>query len=588
MSFAERWMQPEAFISKFMETDAAAQQHTRKSDTGVCDDIQHDRCDQENTERRSLSMDPVGALVFETGRSPETAPPRLSESPESEHVSAQGIGMWTVSEGGHSATPTKQRLSTDRVSSSSGTLEYNVSSVSSSALHSAPTSTLFTNEVVSTSHKMADYLSTLPANSYTHPEAASYSRTPDRIRQKSQFLVSESTPGSLVKHVIQAGLETPQPASEIKRSLNQHNNAITAPPLNDAPLVSSLSYHHPQRITYHARDRDRHSADQHQRPSSDSASKQRFEQNQSHEDCEDDIVVPDIDDIASGQPRPWQSSVSSRLIIQPGSDTSFRYSLAFEDPTLEGEHDHQPLQAQSVNPTMNTIAATQHAALQDQYHISRNMTNFTQQAAQPARSASSPTFEAEAIPNGGWVDHNFLQTAPAPVQQQQHQHGFNQTVVLEFKMQRKLRFKSNGVVVMVGQCVVVQLANCHVDMGQCCGVYSYAKRHRIPRGTGFGDAGAVLRVANEADCKVLNELIPALEERSLSKAHQLVHFLHLPFAVADAEFQFDCKVVIIYYSLVTSQSTTITPNISRLKRELSHAINAKVILEQVVPIERQS
>ena len=94
----------------------------------------------------------------------------------------------------------------------------------------------------------------------------------------------------------------------------------------------------------------------------------------------------------------------------------------------------------------------------------------------------------------------------------------------------------------------------------------------------------MLRLANEDDCRVINDVIPEKEENALAKAHQLVHFLHMPFTCIDAEFQFDLKVVNLYYTLTPQAYTSVIPNVSRLQRELGFLLKAKVHLEQLVPV----
>jgi len=199
-------------------------------------------------------------------------------------------------------------------------------------------------------------------------------------------------------------------------------------------------------------------------------------------------------------------------------------------------------------------------------------------------SAKSPTAAAPGGSSPTSSEGRGETTTMRPVLQPSR-IDFTSIVVLEFKMGRRLRFKSNGIKVTAGQWVVVQLdSNGHVDMGQCVGVYSFAERGAIPRGCGFNEAGVVVRTADASDCERMNDALPKAEQQALQKAHQLIHFLHLPFQVIDAEFQFDLKAVIIFYSLAPQEYTSMVPNVSRLQRELSHSLKARVVLEQLVPV----
>jgi hypothetical protein len=162
-------------------------------------------------------------------------------------------------------------------------------------------------------------------------------------------------------------------------------------------------------------------------------------------------------------------------------------------------------------------------------------------------------------------------------------------VVVEFKQERRMRFKCAAAVAgqqppQVGQYVVVEyeLGN-GVDCGLCVGVFTPKQRHLIPRDWDCGCVvGQVLRLATPSDCIKINEEMPDLEARALERAHNMVHFLHLPFDVIDAEFQFDLTVVRIFYSLAPREHTTAAPNMSRLQRELGFFLKAKVVLEQMV------
>eukprot|EP00672_Neobodo_designis_P018948 CAMPEP_0174854576 /NCGR_PEP_ID=MMETSP1114-20130205/31710_1 /TAXON_ID=312471 /ORGANISM="Neobodo designis, Strain CCAP 1951/1" /LENGTH=475 /DNA_ID=CAMNT_0016089277 /DNA_START=132 /DNA_END=1559 /DNA_ORIENTATION=+ len=161
-------------------------------------------------------------------------------------------------------------------------------------------------------------------------------------------------------------------------------------------------------------------------------------------------------------------------------------------------------------------------------------------------------------------------------------------IVLEFKMDRRRRFRCPrpdvARAITPDQWVVVQLDNGGVDMGTCVEVYTANDRLSIPKHYGHGECGSVLRLANEDDCRVINDVIPEKEENALAKAHQLVHFLHMPFTCIDAEFQFDLKVVNLYYTLTPQAYTSVIPNVSRLQRELGFLLKAKVHLEQLVPV----
>jgi hypothetical protein len=161
-------------------------------------------------------------------------------------------------------------------------------------------------------------------------------------------------------------------------------------------------------------------------------------------------------------------------------------------------------------------------------------------------------------------------------------------VILEFKMDRRRRFRCPHELapqLKADDWVVVQLDNGCVDMGSCIEVHQPTERMTIPRHYGHGECGTVLRQADEEDCRVLNEVIPEKEELALAKAHQLVHFLHMPFTCIDAEFQFDLKAVNLYYTLTPQAHTSIMPNVSRLQRELGFLLKAKVHLEQLVPVD---
>ena len=163
-------------------------------------------------------------------------------------------------------------------------------------------------------------------------------------------------------------------------------------------------------------------------------------------------------------------------------------------------------------------------------------------------------------------------------------HTRDITVVLEFKMKRLVRFRCPPDVgcIALQQFCVVQFEHTNIeDAGMCVAMYTWQDRHNIPRSLGLSDSGVVLRLASEADCDVINEQLPALEEVALAHGHQLIHFLHLPFVCVDAEYTFDRRQVKMFYSLAPQASTSIVPNFSRFQRELAFKLGCKVTLEQV-------
>lgn len=182
-------------------------------------------------------------------------------------------------------------------------------------------------------------------------------------------------------------------------------------------------------------------------------------------------------------------------------------------------------------------------------------------------------------------------TSPSNAMASFHAHAMGRDpgamVLLEFKMDRVQRFRSNGVTVTKDQWVVVRLDNGGIDMGVCVGVYASHERHLIPKNYSCTEwSGVVLRLADTEDCQRLNDVIPDRERDVLAKAHQLVHFLHMPFTCIDVEFQFDLKSVILFYTLTPQAYTSIMPNVPRLQRELGFFAKAKVVLEQLVPVDQ--
>jgi hypothetical protein len=161
------------------------------------------------------------------------------------------------------------------------------------------------------------------------------------------------------------------------------------------------------------------------------------------------------------------------------------------------------------------------------------------------------------------------------------------TIVLEFKMGRKLSFKCHNLTaIAISDWVVVELTQGGMtDLACCCGIYHPSEYEQIPKSL-RQRAGVALRLADADDCHVLNEVIPDMEAKALSKAHQLIHFLHMPFSCIDAEFQFDLKLVIVYYALAPQAFTAGTPNPIRLQRELSFMLKSKVRLELLVPVDQ--
>ena len=177
-------------------------------------------------------------------------------------------------------------------------------------------------------------------------------------------------------------------------------------------------------------------------------------------------------------------------------------------------------------------------------------------------------------------------------------------VKLEFKQHRQKRFRlpRGGPVPVEGQYVIVQRSDGLVDCGLCVG--TDCEPEEVSAGTNgrivvsgraasatligaIGGAkanacaGIVVRPANDTDYQLIENGLPAMENKAIGLCHQLVHFLHLPFEVVDAEFTFDMKEVVISYRVLTTSSSTSAPNLPRLQRELSHSLKSTVVLHPI-------
>lgn len=105
--------------------------------------------------------------------------------------------------------------------------------------------------------------------------------------------------------------------------------------------------------------------------------------------------------------------------------------------------------------------------------------------------------------------------------------------------------------------------------------------HRQSRGSSTDDdVSTIVRVATAEDCKVINNELPQLEQRAMTECQRLIYFLHLPFVCIDTEYTFDRSQVRVHYVLAPHECTTVIPNLSRLQRELSFSLKARVTLEQ--------
>ncbi|CUG87217.1 expression site-associated gene 8 (ESAG8)-associated protein-like, putative [Bodo saltans] len=161
-------------------------------------------------------------------------------------------------------------------------------------------------------------------------------------------------------------------------------------------------------------------------------------------------------------------------------------------------------------------------------------------------------------------------------------------LVLEFKMGRKLRCRCDVAEYVatpasaVGQYFIASVDSSGLDdAGVCTAVVPLSDRHTLHRAFGHSDQATILRVANAADCNLINDELPEMEEAALVCCHDLIHFLHLPFVCVDAEYSFDKKGCKVFYALAPQACTSIVPNVSRLQRELSCKMKCKMILEQV-------
>jgi hypothetical protein len=151
-------------------------------------------------------------------------------------------------------------------------------------------------------------------------------------------------------------------------------------------------------------------------------------------------------------------------------------------------------------------------------------------------------------------------------------------------MKRLARFRypaEMGPIALQQFCIVQLDHSGTEDAGMCVAFYTWQDRHNVPRSLGPSDNGVVIRLATEADCVVINDELPVLEEMALTNACHLIHFLHLPFVCVDAEFTFDKRQVKMFYSLAPQSSTSIVPNFSRFQRELAFKLGCKVQIEQV-------
>lgn len=253
---------------------------------------------------------------------------------------------------------------------------------------------------------------------------------------------------------------------------------------------------------------------------------------------------------------------------------------------LANDEDHHLVPSTTVSPLTAPLASRP-----------PNILSYTGKVFYPTSHPSSCPPVPSAVRGG---HEGIASNRKEPTQRRGYQHGptanqtttttaahreVSPTAVVEFKMNRKLRFRIPLELmsqIQNGTYVVVQVDSTGViDAGQCVQVFDFHERYLIPRSLGQRDNGSLLRCATPEDCKIINETLPQMEEHALSECHQLIHFLHLPFICVDAEYSFDAKCVKVFYSLAPTAETTIIPNISRLQRELSFKLGCKVILEQV-------
>lgn len=189
-------------------------------------------------------------------------------------------------------------------------------------------------------------------------------------------------------------------------------------------------------------------------------------------------------------------------------------------------------------------------------------------------------------------------------------------VILEFKQERRCRYlRPNNTTILPGQYAIVKRIDGVIDSGLCVDLQtvtvfrpessvaapagplvdklnrnenqqSQKKSNVVEDSEGqkkFSSCdGVVIRAADDVDHHTIDEVLPQLEDRAMTLCHQLVHFLHLPFEVRDAEYAFDRSQVNIMYAVISQQPAPRVPtNLSRLQREIAFSLKTKVNLVEV-------
>ncbi len=171
-------------------------------------------------------------------------------------------------------------------------------------------------------------------------------------------------------------------------------------------------------------------------------------------------------------------------------------------------------------------------------------------------------------------------------------------LVVEFKQEQRVRIRARPEFAgALNQYVVVDLDH---GLGVDCGVVVLVVDSRMAQalipaelGAGPSNLGRALRFATPQDCDVINNELPALEERAMDRAAALAHTHLLPFQIVDAEVQFDRSCVKIFYVLKLEdvannllKTSKMGMGVAKLQRELAVFLGVgRIQLEQLVPVE---
>ena len=256
-------------------------------------------------------------------------------------------------------------------------------------------------------------------------------------------------------------------------------------------------------------------------------------------------------------------------------------------------HAHHPLMVQQMQQQQPPLSHVQPHHAQHAQHASdqRAAAGYPNVAIDYPQVTRAPHLSLSRRPHVSST-REFNTAMELPPTRHLPGHLFTLVVVVEFKLDRRVRVRATADFQSAqGSYVVVELDHgMGLDCGIAIGVFPYHMRSTIPREweTSTTPVGRAIRLADDADCAIINTELPQIESRALDRAHSLVHFLHMPFDIIDCECQFDRRAVKVFYSVLAQAKSTIVPNVSRLQRELGFHLKAKVFLEQLVPMDEAS